>query len=127
MNLLPLITLQIVHANSQILKQNTAWFATQAVNSMKESVIGPCLPTAQKLTTIQVNVSSANRNISIIRQQRNVFTQSQVSVILMMEEGNASSVSKTIFLHQGYAFALALYQNLITVTQMIKGVTVWFA
>ena len=72
-------------------------------------------------------MSSANRNISIIRLQRNVSTLSLVSVISMMGEGNASSASKTISSHQGFASALAPYPNLITAIQMIKEATVWSA
>jgi hypothetical protein len=106
---------QIAHASSQIPKLNTVWSATQDANSIKESAIGQCLPTAQRSTIIQVNVFSANKSISIIRLQRNVFTLSLASVISMMEEENASSVSKIIFSHQDYVSAHALYLNLITV------------
>jgi hypothetical protein len=127
MNLLPLITLQTAHANSQIPKQNTAWSATQAANSMKESATGPCLPTVQKSTTIQGSVFFANRNIFITRLQRNVSTLNLISVISMMEEENASSASKTTFSLQDFASANVLYPNLIIVIQMIREATVWSA
>ena len=94
---------------------------------MKESATGPCLPTAQKSTTIQVNVSSANRNLSIIRLQKNVSTLNLISVILMMEEENASFASKTTFSLQDFASANALYPNLTTVILMIREATVWSA
>lgn len=127
MNLLPLITLQIVPANLLIHKRNIAWFATQAANSMKEFAIGQCRLIAQRSTIIQANVSYANRNIFITRLQKNVPTPNQIIVISMMEEGNVSSASKTISLHQGFVSALALSPNLITVIQMIKEGTVWSA
>jgi len=127
MNLSPLITLQTAPANSQIPKQNTAWSATQAANSMKESATGQCLPTVQKSTTIQGSVFFANRNIFIIRLQRNVSTLSLISVILMMEEENASSASKTTFSLQDFASANAVYPSLTTVILMIREEIVWSA
>jgi hypothetical protein len=60
-------------------------------------------------------VFSVKRNIFIIRLPRNVFILNQIFVISMMEEGNVSFARRTIFLHQGFVFALVLCQNLIIV------------
>jgi hypothetical protein len=107
--------LLIARVNLPMPLQNIAWFVIQDVSLMKESATGQCRQTVQKWIIIQGSVFSVKRNIFIIRLPRNVFILNQIFVISMMEEGNVSFARRTIFLHQGFVFALVLSQNLIIV------------